>query len=75
MEWLAGKAIKNGEAMSELNQLYEDWMYRQSEVQSLLDLVNSNPEIFEITEEEAIADDCKNVLEEITNKIEKDFMN
>lgn len=72
MEWLGGKAIKNGEAMSELNQLYEDWMYRQSEVQALLDLVDSNPEVFEISEEEAIEDDVKKVLDDITNQIEKE---
>lgn len=72
MEWLGGKAIKNGEAMSELNQLYEDWMYRQSEVQALLDLVDSNPEVFEISEEEAIQDDVKLVLDDITNQIEKE---
>ena len=73
MEWLAGKAIKNSEAMDELNKMYEDWMYRQSEVQALLDLVDANPGLFEITEEEAIQDDCKKVLDDITNKIEKDF--
>lgn len=75
MEWLGGKAIKNGEAMSELNQLYEDWMYRQSEVQALLDLVDANPEVFEISEEEAITDDCRKALEDITNKIIKDLDN
>lgn len=73
MEWLGGKAIKNSEAMSELNQLYEDWMYRQTEVQALLDLVDSNPDVFEISEEEAITDDCRRVLEDITNKIVKDY--
>lgn len=70
MEWLAGKAIKNSEAMDELNKMYEDWMYRQNEVQALLDLVDANPDIFEITEEESIEDDVKKVLEDITNKIE-----
>ena len=73
MEWLGGKAIKNGEAMSNLNSLYEEWMYRQSEVQALLDFVDQNPEVFEITEDEAVEDDCKKVLEDITNKIIKDF--
>lgn len=71
MEWLAGKAIKNSEAMNELNQMYEEWMYRQSEVQALLDLVDANPGVFEISEEEAIEDDVKKVLEDITNKIEQ----
>lgn len=71
MEWLAGKAIKDGALMSEMNGLYEQWMYRQSEVQALLDLVDANPEIFEISEEEAILDDCQKVLDDITNKIEK----
>lgn len=72
MEWLAGKALKNGEAMNELEQLHEEWVYRQSEVQALMDLVDSNPEIFEISEEEAIQDDVKKVLDDITNQIEKE---
>lgn len=60
--------------MDELNRLYEDWMYRQSEVQALLDLVDANPDVFEITEDDAIQDDCKKALEDITNKIERDFI-
>lgn len=72
MEWLSGKCLRNGEAMEELEQMYDEWMYRQSEVQSLLDLVDSNPEIFEISEDEARMDDVKKVLDDITNKIEKE---
>lgn len=57
--------------MAEMEELYANWIYRQTEVQALLDLVDSNPDVFEISEEEAIEDDCKKVLEDITNKIEK----
>lgn len=73
MEWLAGKALRNKEAITELNQMYEEWIYRQSEVQALLEFVEANPEVFEITEDDAIQDDCKKVLDDITNKIIKDF--
>ena len=77
MEWLAGKCIKNPDNIYAMEQLYADWMYRQTEVQALLDLVDANPEIFnddvvEISEEEAIQGDCKKVLEDITNKILQD---
>ena len=78
MEVLAAKAIKNPTLMFELQQMYEEWIYRQNEVQALLDLVDNNPEFFnddiqELTEEEVIMDDCKRVLGEITNKIQNDF--
>lgn len=73
MEFLAGKALRNPEAMFELESLYEQWIYRQNEVQALLDLVDANPGVFEISEEEAIEDDCRKVLEDLTNKIEKNF--
>lgn len=73
MEWLAGKVIQNGEAYTKLKDLYYEWQYRQSEIQSLLDLVDANPDVFEISEDEAREDDVKRVLEDITNKIEKQF--
>lgn len=73
MEWLAGKCIQNGEAIVELETMYEEWIYRQSEVQLLLDLVDSNPDIFEINEDEAREDDVRRILDDITNKIEKDL--
>lgn len=73
---MAGKCIKNPENVEELDKLYNEWIYRQTEVQALLDLVEANPEIFnddivEISEEEAIQDDVKKVLNDITNQIEK----
>jgi len=79
---MAGKCIKNPENVEELDKLYNEWIYRQTEVQALLDLVDANPEIFndeneivEISEEEAIQDDCRIVLEDITNKIIKNLGN
>lgn len=72
MEWLAGKALRNSEAVAELEQMHEEWVYRRTEVQAILDLVDANPEIFEISEDEAREDDVRKVLEEITNKIEKE---
>lgn len=76
---MAGKCIKNPENVEELDKLYNEWIYRQTEVQALLDLVDANPGIFnddivEISEEEAIEDDVKKVLQDITNKIEKDYI-
>lgn len=71
MEWLSGKAIQNPEQYGKLLDLYYEWQYRQTEIQSILDLVEANPDVFEITEDEAIQDDVKRVLDDITNKIEK----
>lgn len=73
MEWLAGKLIKNHDQYSMVADLYEQWKYREQEIQSILDFVDSNPEVFEISEDEAIMDDCQRVLSDITNKIEKNF--
>lgn len=69
MEYLAGKVLRNNEAMFELEGLYEDYIVRQTEVQSILDFVDANPDVFEISEDEAIMDDVGKVLEDITNKI------
>jgi protein subunit release factor A len=69
MERLAGKAIKNPNAMVELQDLYTEWKKRQDEIQTILEMVENDPEFFEISEEEAIMDDCQKVLEDITNKI------
>jgi len=76
MEWLSGKALRNTEAMSELNQLYEEWAYRQAEVSSLLAMLEEHPEylgedddIQEITPEEAAEDDVRKILKEITDKV------
>lgn len=74
MEWLAGKCLRNTESMNEMEQLYEEWAYRQSEVQSILDMVDANPDIFEISEDEARDDDVRRVLDDITNKIEKETL-
>ena len=69
MEYLAGKVLRNNEAMFELEGLYEDYIVRQTEVQAILDFVDANPDVFEISEDEAIMDDVGKVLEDITNKI------
>lgn len=69
MEYLAGKVLRNSEAMFELEHLYEDYIVRQSEVQALLDFVDANPDVFEISEDEAIMDDVGRALEDITNQI------
>ena len=69
MEYLAGKVLRNSEAMFELEHLYEDYVVRQAEVQSILDFVDANPDVFEISEDEAIMDDVGRALEDITNKI------
>lgn len=69
MEYLAGKVLRNSEAMFELEHLYEDYIVRQAEVQSILDFVDANPDVFEISEDEAISDDVGRVLNDITNQI------
>lgn len=69
MEYLAGKVLRNSEAMFELEHLYEDYVARQVEIQTLLDFVDANPDVFEISEDEAIADDVGRVLNDITNQI------
>ena len=66
---MAGKVLRNNEAMFELEGLYEDYIVRQTEVQAILDFVDANPDVFEISEDEAIMDDVGKVLEDITNKI------
>lgn len=73
MEWLAGKLIKNHEQYSIVADLYEQWKYREQEVNELLRFVDENPDVFEISEEEAILDDCQKILDDITNKIENNF--
>lgn len=73
LEWLSGKLIKDNDQYTELVQLYETMKYREDEVQELLRFVDANPDVFEISEDEAIMDDCKKVLDDITNKIEKNY--
>ena len=75
MEWLGGKCLKNYEAIDDLENLYEQWLYRESEVQAILDLVDANPDVFEISEEEALMDDCEKVLKDLTNKVELNLLN
>jgi len=73
LEWLSGKLVKDNNQYTELVQLYETMKYREDEVQELLRFVDANPDVFEISEDEAIMDDCKKVLDDITNKIEKNY--
>ena len=66
---MAGKVLRNSEAIFDLEHLYEDYISRQQEIQSILDFVDENPDVFEISEDEAIMDDVGRTLEDITNKI------
>lgn len=77
MEWLGGKLLKNSEVYHELMDLYEEKLVREAQVRELLDFVDANPALFDddiqvISEDEAREDDVRRVLEDITNKIDKE---
>jgi len=70
---LAGKLIKDTEQFIQLANMYENMKYRENEVQEIIRFVDEHPDVFEISEDEAILDDCNKVLEELKFKIENDF--
>lgn len=53
--------------------MYENMKYRENEVQEIIRFVDEHPDVFEISEDEAILDDCNKVLEDLKFKIENDF--
>lgn len=81
MEWLAGKAIKNKPAFQELVGLHDEMIWRQQEVAELMRLLEENEvnfdskenSIVEISEEEAIMEDCHMVMERMKKEIEENF--
>ena len=70
---MAGKLIKDTEQFIQLANMYENMKYRENEVQEIIRFVDEHPDVFEISEDEAILDDCNKVLEELKFKIENDF--
>lgn len=65
--------IKDTEQFIQLANMYENMKYRENEVQEIIRFVDEHPDVFEISEDEAILDDCNKVLEELKFKIENDF--